>query len=98
MDAFDMLVAAYSNPDLKPDEFNRQVDMIRPLMTWDPATTSWHLRLSGSHPEHVSNVLNTLFEAARVYGTAITVRLVGDGRPDAGAAVGRHRRGVRLTA
>ncbi|TMR91980.1 hypothetical protein EJK15_47015 [Nonomuraea basaltis] len=50
--------------------------MIRPVMTWDPDTTLWRIRLSGSHAEHLSNVLNTLFEAARVYGSAITVRLV----------------------
>uniref|UniRef100_UPI003F491163 hypothetical protein n=1 Tax=Nonomuraea sp. CA-252377 TaxID=3240003 RepID=UPI003F491163 len=75
MDAFDVLVTAWSNRDLEQAEFDRQVDMIRPLMTWDPATTSWHVRLSGARPEHVSNVLNTLFEAARVHGTTVTVQL-----------------------
>jgi hypothetical protein len=33
MDAFDVLVTAWSNRDLEQAEFDRQVDMIRPLMT-----------------------------------------------------------------
>jgi hypothetical protein len=62
MDTFDVVVTARSNGELNSEQFDRQVAMIRPVMTWDPVTTLWHNRLSGSHAEHLSNVLNTLFE------------------------------------
>ncbi|MEU6744390.1 hypothetical protein [Streptosporangium sandarakinum] len=73
-DTFDLLVTAVSNRELNQAEFDRQVDLIRPLMNWDPASWSWQVRLSGSHPEHVSSVLTTLFEVARLYGATVTVR------------------------
>ncbi|WP_146607833.1 hypothetical protein [Spongiactinospora gelatinilytica] len=73
MDTFDLLVTADSNRELKQAEFDRQVDLLRPLMNWDPAHWRWQVRLSGAHPEHVSSVLTTLFEAARLYGTTVTV-------------------------
>lgn len=72
MDTFDVLVTARSNGDPKSEQFDRQVAMIRPMMIRDPATTIRHNRLSGSRAEHLSNIINTPFEAARVYGTAIT--------------------------
>ncbi|TDD33870.1 hypothetical protein E1286_41580 [Nonomuraea terrae] len=74
MDTFDPLVTADSKRELKQAEFDRQVDLLRPLMNWDPARRSWQVRLSGAHPEHVSSVLTTLFEAPRLYGTTVTVR------------------------
>lgn len=76
MDTFDAVLTARSNIDLKTAEFDSQVAMIKPVMAWDPATSTWRMRLSSSHAEHVSNVINILFEAARVYGTAVTVQLV----------------------
>ncbi|PZG09153.1 hypothetical protein [Nonomuraea aridisoli] len=76
MDTFDVILAARSNRDLKPEEFERQVAMIRPLMDWDAAASTWRSRLSGSRPQHVTEVINTLFEAARVYGTAVTMQVV----------------------
>ncbi|MFG1754914.1 hypothetical protein [Streptosporangium sandarakinum] len=74
MDTFDLLVTAVSNRELNQAEFDRQVDLIRPLMNWDPANWRWQVRLSGAHPEHVSSVLTTLFEVARLYGVTVTVR------------------------
>ncbi|MEW9556342.1 hypothetical protein [Nonomuraea sp. NPDC050783] len=76
MDAFDVIVTARCNTDLKPEEFERQKAMIKPLMEWNPAAGTWNMRFSSSHAEHVSNVLNTLFEAARLYGTVVSVRLM----------------------
>jgi hypothetical protein len=73
MDTFDVVLTARSNVDLESAEFDSQVAMIKPAMAWDPATSTWKMRLSSSHAEHVSN---TLFEAARVYGTAVRVQLV----------------------
>ncbi|MEO3892186.1 hypothetical protein [Nonomuraea sp. B5E05] len=73
MDAFELNVTAVSNRDLKTQEFDRQVELIKPHMAWNPATWTWHARLSGSRAEHATEVLNTLFEAARLYGTAVTV-------------------------
>ncbi|MFI6927779.1 hypothetical protein ACIBIZ_48160 [Nonomuraea spiralis] len=74
MDTFDLLVTADSKRELKQAEFDRQVDLLRPLMNWDPARWSWQVRLSSAHPEHVSSVLTALFEAACLYGTTVTVR------------------------
>ncbi|TDD32034.1 hypothetical protein E1286_44130 [Nonomuraea terrae] len=76
MDTFDVILVARSNLDLAPEKFERQVAMIRPLMDWDAAASTWWSRLSGSRPQHVTEVINTLFEAARVYGTTVTVQLV----------------------
>lgn len=72
MDSYVMIVTARSNSDLKPQEWDRQKAMIKSVMNWDQATSTWWARPSSSHPEHVAHVLNTLFEAARVYGTAVT--------------------------
>ncbi|MEU9891482.1 hypothetical protein [Sphaerisporangium sp. NPDC051011] len=88
MDTFDVVVTAASNTDLKPAEFDGQVAMVKPLMNWDPATATWRIRLSGAHPEHVSSVLKALFEAARMYGTVVTVQLVPAERSDKAAASG----------
>ncbi|MFI9597723.1 hypothetical protein [Nonomuraea sp. NPDC052265] len=88
MDTFSVVVAACSNRDLKPVEFDRQAAVIRPLMNWDPAAAAGRARLSASHAEHVSSVVNTLFEAARVYGTVVTVQLVPAERADKAAASG----------
>ncbi|MGR6924250.1 hypothetical protein ACU635_59155 [[Actinomadura] parvosata] len=76
MDAFDVVVTARSNRDLKPEDFARQVAMIKPLMNWDPPTATWHVRLSTSQTELVSNLINTLLKAARVYGIAAAVQVV----------------------
>ncbi|GIH97927.1 hypothetical protein Psi01_85570 [Planobispora siamensis] len=46
------------------------------------------MRLSGAHPDHLSRVLTTLFEAARTYGTAIRVQLVPGEAADAAGASG----------
>jgi hypothetical protein len=37
MDTFDMIVTARSNRGLKPEEFESQVAMIKPIMAWDQA-------------------------------------------------------------
>ncbi|NJP98561.1 hypothetical protein HCN51_55655 [Nonomuraea sp. FMUSA5-5] len=74
MDAFEVIVTAVSNRELESREFNRQVEFVKPHVAWDQATWSWEMRLSGARAEHATDVLNTLFEAARVYGTAVTVR------------------------
>ncbi|WP_433426507.1 hypothetical protein ACQP1V_43460 (plasmid) [Microtetraspora malaysiensis] len=76
MDTFNVLVTAFSNRDLKKEEFENQVAALRPLMTWNPSTTAWHVQLRGERPEHAGNALTALFEVARMYGTTVTVRLV----------------------
>ncbi|GAA4931476.1 hypothetical protein HD597_012927 [Nonomuraea thailandensis] len=76
MDTFDVVITARSNLELKPAEFDSQVATIKPVMAWDSATSAWRTRLSGSRAEYVGYVINTLFEAARLYGTAVTVQWV----------------------
>jgi hypothetical protein len=71
-----VILTARSNTDLKPEEFERQKAMIKLVMEWDPSTWTWRTRLSSSRAEHVSDVINTLFESARVYRTVVTVQLV----------------------
>ncbi|MEV0237819.1 hypothetical protein [Nonomuraea sp. NPDC050786] len=80
MDSFDMIVTAHSNP-LEQKEFERQVAMIKPHMDWDPVTRTWRVRLSSSRAEHATEVLNALFEAARVYGTAVVMQLAPTEQP-----------------
>ncbi|RJL19284.1 hypothetical protein [Bailinhaonella thermotolerans] len=75
MTTFEMAVTASSNPNLNQADFDRQVAMIKPVMSWDAPTKTWYAHLNGARPEHLSSVLNTLFEAARQFGTSITVRL-----------------------
>ncbi|GAA2208378.1 hypothetical protein GCM10009850_038360 [Nonomuraea monospora] len=65
------------------ENFARQVAMIKPLMTWDPPTATWHVRLSTPQAELVSKLINTLLEAARVYGITAAVQVV-SGRNDGG--------------
>ncbi|MEU4229563.1 hypothetical protein AB0F17_35145 [Nonomuraea sp. NPDC026600] len=86
MDTFDVILTARSNTDLKPEEFERQKAMIKPVMEWDPSTSTWRTRISSSRAEQVGNVINTLFEAAREYGTVVTVRLVPADQADATVA------------
>jgi hypothetical protein len=86
MDTFDVIMTAWSNRDLKPAEFERQVAMIKPVMAWDPTAWAWRARLSSSRAERVAEVINTLFEAARVYGTTVTVAVVPAERADESAA------------
>jgi hypothetical protein len=96
MDTFDVIVTAWSNRDLKSAEFERQVATIKPVMNWDQGAWAWRNRLSSSHAEHATDVINTLFEAARLYGTTVTVQVVPEGRPpevtsdcgEGGAAIG----------
>lgn len=90
MNAFDMNVTAVSSRDLKTQDFGRQVELIKPYMAWNPATWTWHGRLSTSRPEHATEVLNILFEAARVYGTTVMVERAPTDRADEPAASGQQ--------
>ncbi|MET7338456.1 hypothetical protein [Nonomuraea sp. NPDC005650] len=76
MEAFEVNVTAHSNRDLTSQEFERQVELIKPHMAWDQGSWAWRTRLNGSDGERVARVLNALFEAARVYRTTVTVELV----------------------
>ncbi|MER6947415.1 hypothetical protein ABT294_25615 [Nonomuraea sp. NPDC000554] len=88
MDTFEVNVTAHSNRDLTSQEFDRQVELIKPYMAWDQGSWAWRTRLSGSDGEHAARVLNTLFEAARVYGTAVTVQPVPAAQADGTAVPG----------
>ncbi|MDR8415229.1 hypothetical protein MTP10_41665 [Nonomuraea sp. 3-1Str] len=45
-------------------------------MAWDQGSWAWRTRLNGSDGERAARVLTALFEAARVYGTTVTVDLM----------------------
>jgi hypothetical protein len=64
----------YSNTDLPEQEFNAQREKIRRVADYDNTTRSWHNQIPFDRPEWAAEMLSTLFEAARVHGTAIQVR------------------------
>ncbi|WP_425464777.1 transposase [Nonomuraea terrae] len=88
MDTLGVVLTARSNRGLKSEEFDRQVAMLKPFMDWDAPSWTWWARIPGSRTEHVTKVINTLFEAARLYGTAVTVQLAPAERADEAAAGG----------
>jgi hypothetical protein len=69
MDTFDVILTARSNTDLKPEEFERQKAMIKPLMEWDAATWTWQIRLS-SGPRSVEERKRTLSRLAQLTESA----------------------------
>ncbi|MFI6395526.1 hypothetical protein [Nonomuraea sp. NPDC050540] len=69
----DIVLFAAANRDLPPGQFERQVALIKTVMTYDPGTYSWHSRLRADVvAEHAGHVITTMFEAARLYGTTVT--------------------------
>ena len=60
--------------DLPEQEFNAQLDKIRPVASYDSNTRSWHSQISLDRPEWTAEMLSALFEAARVHGTSILVQ------------------------
>jgi len=69
-----LLVRIFSNTDLPEQEFNAQLDKIRPVASYDSNTRSWHSQISLDRPEWTAEMLSALFEAARVHGTSILVQ------------------------
>jgi hypothetical protein len=88
MDTLDVVLTARANPDLKAEEFDRQVALLKPVMDWDAPSRTWWARIHGSRTEHVTKVINTLFQTARLYGTAVTVRLAPAERAEEAVAGG----------
>ncbi|RSM93777.1 hypothetical protein DMB42_52105 [Nonomuraea sp. WAC 01424] len=86
METFDVIVTARSNTELAPAQFDQQVAMLKQVLAWNG--TTWGMRLSGSHTEHVGTVLTHLFEVARLYGPAITAQLVPAAQVDGTAVPG----------
>jgi hypothetical protein len=68
-------VLILSNTALREQEFNAQRELIRRVASYDSETRSWYGQIPLDHPERAAEMLSTLFEAARVHGTAIQVHV-----------------------
>jgi hypothetical protein len=66
-------VRIYSRTSLPEQEFSDQTEMIQRVASFDGDTRSWYAWLPLDRPERAAEVLITLFEAARVYGTTVQV-------------------------
>jgi len=64
-----------SNTSLPEPDFKAQTEKIRLVADYDSATSTWYNQVSLDRPEWPAEVLNTLFDAARVHGTRIHVRV-----------------------
>ncbi|HET9895660.1 MAG TPA: hypothetical protein VFQ44_12095 [Streptosporangiaceae bacterium] len=64
-----------SNTSLPEPDFKAQTEKLRHVADYDSVTSTWYNQISLDRPEWAAEVLNTLFEAARVHGTRIHVRV-----------------------
>lgn len=64
----------FSNTSLSEQEFDAQRQKIRRVADYDSAARSWYCQIPLDRPEWAAEMLNTLFEAARVHRTTIQVQ------------------------
>ncbi len=63
-----------SNTSLPEPDFQAQTEKLRQVADYDSATSSWYNQTPLDRPDRSAEVLSTLFEAARVYGTRVEVQ------------------------
>ncbi|MFJ5035901.1 hypothetical protein ACIQB5_49855 [Streptomyces sp. NPDC088560] len=51
-------------------QWHEQLDRLRTIASYDPATQTWHARLGALDPAGVQ-MLQSLFDAARAYGSEV---------------------------
>lgn len=68
-------VLAYSRTGLPDEEFSAQTQTLRRILSYDGDTRSWYARLPLDQPERVAEVLTAMFDATRVHGTTVRVRV-----------------------
>ncbi|WP_328372755.1 hypothetical protein OG800_48800 [Streptomyces sp. NBC_00445] len=65
-----MLEATIRTAPAADPQWQEQLDKLRTIATYDPATQTWHARVGALDLAGVQ-VLQTLFDAARVHGTDV---------------------------
>ncbi|MGN5376970.1 hypothetical protein ACQ4WX_02975 [Streptomyces lasalocidi] len=65
-----VLEAAIRTAPAADPQWHEQLDRLRPIACYDPATQTWHARLGALGLAGVQ-MLQTLFDAARAHGTEV---------------------------
>ncbi len=68
-------VLIYASSGLPEQEFSAQTEKLRRVASYDPGTRSWYTWIPLGQPGQVAEMLTVLFEAARVHGTTVRVRI-----------------------
>jgi hypothetical protein len=71
MTASVLILTVYARRGLPDDQFAAQISAIKGVAEFDGSTRSWQVRLPFDRPDHLAEVVTSLFETVATYGATV---------------------------